>query len=179
MRERGDSSGSVDGEDDSWYVPGSQDHGRWSDGRRDHGNYRGMGYGGRRGVHNRRYTQPDDLTVGVWNVNGWTNMNLDYDIFCIVEKQFVNEQCRIDIPKHSWFYHNRQAKSRRAVKGSVGVAVHVKGTIIQQYSVNVDKAYDEILGLRLPHRVSGFAMIVYACYLPPENSVWGRNPDGF
>ncbi len=54
-RERRDSSGSVDGgEDDSWYVPGSQDRGRWSEGRRGHGNYRGRGYGGRRGVHNRR-----------------------------------------------------------------------------------------------------------------------------
>ena len=106
--------------------------------------------------------------------------NLDYDIFCIVETHFVNEQCRIDISKYSCFYHNRQAKSRRAVKGSGGVAVLVKDTVIQQYSVNViDKAYAGILGLRLTHRVSGFVMLLYDCYLPPENSVWGRNTDDF
>ena len=30
-----------------------------------------------------------------------------------------------------------------------------------------------MLGIELTEKLSGFVAVIYACYLPPENSVWG------
>ncbi len=92
----------------------------------------------------------------------------------------MSEQCQIDIPLYSTFYHNRLLKHRNAVKGSDGVAVLVKKDILNAYNIIVsDKSYDGILGLTFTHRASEFIFLLYASYLPPENSPWGRYPDNF
>ena len=49
-----------------------------------------------------------------------------------------------------------------------------------EYNVKViDKSFDGILGVEFRHKYTDFVFIVCACYLPPENSVWGKNSTAF
>ena len=50
----------------------------------------------------------------------------------------------------------------------------IKNEICDRFSVRiVDKTIDGVLGIELTEKLSGFVAVIYACYLPPENSVWG------
>ena len=56
------------------------------------------------------------------------------------------------------------------------------GYISQVSSFNIcviDKLIDGLLGLELKYLYSNSRFILYACYLPPENSNWGRDPESY
>ena len=42
-----------------------------------------------------------------------------------------------------------------------------------------DKSYDGILCLKFTHKFSNYCFILMSCYLPPSNSVWGRDGVSF
>ena len=75
---------------------------------------------------------------------------------------------------------NRQRTHRRAPKGSGGVAILVKNIVFDNFTVKVvDRDQEVILAIQLVNKETGFVCVVFSCYLPPENSVWGRNADAF
>jgi len=43
----------------------------------------------------------------------------------------------------------------------------------------LDKCVDGILGIECKNRFTDYKIVIFVCYLPPENSPWGRNPDLF
>lgn len=43
----------------------------------------------------------------------------------------------------------------------------------------VDQSYEGILGVMFKNKQSGFELVVFTCYLPPENSPWGRDASRF
>ena len=43
----------------------------------------------------------------------------------------------------------------------------------------IDKSIDGILGIDLRHRQTDLCFVVFSCYLPPENSPWGRDAETF
>ena len=43
----------------------------------------------------------------------------------------------------------------------------------------IDKALDGILSVKFQHKLTDFTFVVMCCYLPPKNSVWGRDSDKF
>ena len=52
----------------------------------------------------------------------------------------------------------------------------IKNDILIEYSMRViDKSYDGIMVLEFIHKHTNFTFVVCACYLPPDNSVWGQN----
>ena len=52
----------------------------------------------------------------------------------------------------------------------------IKNDILTEYSMRViDKSYDGIMALEFIHKHTNFTFVVCACYLPPDNSVWGQN----
>ena len=56
----------------------------------------------------------------------------------------------------------------------------VKQSVFNSFHVRVlDKAYDGILGLELHHKDTDTSIAMFTCYLPPENSPWGRDADSF
>ncbi len=127
--------------------------------------------------------------MSLWNVNGWTTnnsilrkeviANLKSDIFCIVETH-LTENSSITIGGYSTIIHNRSFKHKRAIRGSGGVAILIKDTILQSYKVTVsDKSIDGVLCVELKQKLSEFIFHVFLCYLPPDNSVWGRDADAF
>ena len=42
-----------------------------------------------------------------------------------------------------------------------------------------DKTYEGIIGLNFKHTTTDYSFMVFSCYLPPENSVRGRDAQGF
>ena len=43
----------------------------------------------------------------------------------------------------------------------------------------INKAIEGIIGLRVEHRESDYCFVVFSCYLPPEQSKWGRDASSF
>ncbi|XP_060556851.1 uncharacterized protein LOC132717406 [Ruditapes philippinarum] len=69
---------------------------------------------------------------------------------------------------------------RRAPKPSGGVGILVKKWVVETYEISiVDKSYDGILALKFDNHDIDTSVIVFSCYLPPENSVWGRDSQSF
>ena len=60
------------------------------------------------------------------------------------------------------------------------MAVLVKDQLLNDFKIRiVDKEIDGILGIEFENKYSEFSFVIYCCYLPPENSVWGREPSTF
>ena len=130
-----------------------------------------------------------ELALSCWNINGWTVENKtlretvikskNSDIMCLVETHLVaNDDITVD--GYTWYDFKRSVKHIRAPKGSGGIGILVKDHMLQAFTVKVvDKSLDGILGIAFTSKTSSMSFIVYVCYLPPENSVWGRNSDYF
>ena len=43
----------------------------------------------------------------------------------------------------------------------------------------MDKEIDGIIGVKFTNKYSGFFLMIFSCYLSPENSPWGRNDTQF
>ena len=62
----------------------------------------------------------------------------------------------------------------------VEVITLIKNDILIEYSMRaIDKSYDGIMVLECIHKHTNFTFVVCACYLPPDNSVWGQNATPF
>jgi hypothetical protein len=86
----------------------------------------------------------------------------------------------LDIDGFTWYGYNRQSIHVNAPKGSGGVGVLVRDELMTDYSVRViDRSYEGVIGIQLKHKVSEFTLLIFACYLPPENSPWGRDAVSF
>ena len=45
-----------------------------------------------------------------------------------------------------------------------------------EYDIDVvDKSVDRLMILRFIHKLTDYAFLLASCYLPPEQSVWGRD----
>ena len=64
--------------------------------------------------------------------------------------------------------------------GSGGVGVLISNSFLNNYAVlSVDKQHEDILVIFLEHKMSKFQILLRAVYLPPSNSPYGRDPEGF
>ena len=78
------------------------------------------------------------------------------------------------------FGHCREIRHANANRTHGGVGVFVKEKLFEQFDVSVlDNTYDGILCLLFKDKVTEFCFTVYCCYLPPENSPYGRDSTGF
>jgi hypothetical protein len=55
----------------------------------------------------------------------------------------------------------------------------VKNRLFGIYDIKKIALYEGILGLRFVHKHTDFTMVLYSCYLPPSNSIWGRDNTAF
>ena len=138
-----------------------------------------------------------DIKISMLNVNGWTSQNkvlregivrhLKSDIFCINETHFRNANLNVDgefgnyldkveMQNYTWIGNNRKHTNQRAPKPSGGVGVLVRDSLLDVYSVKVvDKDFDGVLALLFEDKETNYSFMCICTYLPPENSVWGRN----
>lgn len=81
---------------------------------------------------------------------------------------------------YNWFGFNRTERHRNAQKGSGGVGLLVKDSLVLSYEITViDKSLDDIFGVVFNHKYTDYSFAVFSCYLAPENSPWGREAQGF
>jgi exonuclease III len=126
------------------------------------------------------------LKISSWNINGWTEQNkhlrqylisnVKSDIFCLLETH-LNKDDNIVCEGYTCFLNNRKVKNKKAPKASGGVAILVKEKLFDVFRVKVvDNEIDGILGIEFVHKLNEFSFVIFACYLSPDNSVWGRDP---
>ncbi len=86
----------------------------------------------------------------------------------------------LECENYTVFLNNRQEKHKNARKYSGGVAVLIKSNVMKDFDAKIiDKSVDGLIVLELANKSSDFTIVLFACYLPPENSVWGRDPTSF
>ena len=124
-----------------------------------------------------------------WNINGWTEqnkllrseilLNINSDFVCLCETH-LHDDTKISIPGYKWFGYNRPHRHVKARKGSGGVGILVLDKVCIDYDINiVDKIQDGILGILCTHKISNFKIAIFSCYLPPENSPYGKQAEYF
>ena len=73
-------------------------------------------------------------------------------------------------------FHNRSETHINARKSYGGVAAIFKLDMYNEYDFAVvDKSVDGLMILRFTHKLTDHAFLLACCYLPPEQSVWGRD----
>ena len=125
-------------------------------------------------------------------MNGWTKNNavirsniIDHfqstDIISINETHLNNNiDDQPTLPGYRWYGHCRQSQHIRANKRQGGVGIFVNIDLYKYYVVSViDQSFDGILALHFQHKISDFQFILFSCYLPPEDSPWGRDSTSF
>ena len=124
-----------------------------------------------------------------WNINGWTDNNsnirlaainsFNADIICLGETH-LRDNHMINIDGYVPYDHRRKHIHINANKASGGVYFLVKNTVYTDYKiVELDKSVDGIFALKFTHKKSKYSFVVINTYLPPENSVWGRDATAF
>ena len=104
---------------------------------------------------------------------------INTDIISISESHLI-DQNSIHIDGYNWYGYNRQELHVRARKGSGGVGFLIKSWINCEYNIEiVDKCYDGILALKLTSHSTEHTILLFSCYLAPENSPWGRDAQSF
>ena len=135
-------------------------------------------------------TQPDfqlghhysktKYTVVEFNLNGWFTQKsphylqfkrdilefLNADFLILPEIHCVNPQQKIEIENYTVFQNNRNNANNRN-KGSGGIAIAIKNTILEQHTIisvfNGD--YDGQLGIKLKNRLTDFVIGLVGLYL--------------
>ena len=115
------------------------------------------------------------------NIRKTVLCNFDLDIICISETHLKdNVTNQPNLKNYHWFGHCRKLQNIRAPRAFGGVGIFVKNELFRHYDISpIDNCYDGILGLLFVNRISDAQFIVFSCYLPPEESVWGRDCDSF
>ena len=104
----------------------------------------------------------------------------DCDILSINETWIKDDNDSIDIEGYQWYGHRRRTVNRRAVKGSGGVGVLVANHLFPLYDIEItDKGIDGILALSLSNKVTNYKLMLITAYLPPDNSIYGRDSSMF
>ena len=80
------------------------------------------------------------------------------------------------INNYKMYFNNRKCINRKSPKGSGGVAIALKDTLFEDYSVEIQEENEEgMLALTLTNKWSNFKCALFCVYLAPENSVYGDN----
>ena len=102
------------------------------------------------------------------------------DLISLNETWLKDDTETIDIPGYTWFGHNRQLVNKRALKGSGGVGILAANYLFSEFDIFVlDKQFDGMLTLSLCHKETEYKFILVTAYLPPDNSLYGRDATGF
>ena len=97
----------------------------------------------------------------------------ELDIVCVTETFLLKEQI-IELPEYRWIGNNRKHISKRAWRGSGGVGILIKLSLLCSFDVAVisDK-FEGILWVQFIHKDTKSSFSVCVCYLPPIGSSRG------
>ena len=122
--------------------------------------------------------------MGFWNTRSWSvnknsdNYNVrqqilnycDFDLLGVAETHLLGESI-LDIPGYTWKGQNRKSIHVNSRKGSGGVGLLIKNTILEYFNVIVcEDSYEGILWIKFSARMCDFTFLMCECYLPPIDS---------
>ena len=127
-----------------------------------------------------------------WNVSGWTENNansrqsillgFNCDIL-VLQETHLKTNSLIKIPGYvsdNNYFNNRSETNVKAKKCYGGVAILFKNYLCNLFHIRlIDKSLDGVIAVEFTHKQTHSSFIVIGCYLPPEQSVWGRDSVGF
>ena len=129
-----------------------------------------------------------------WNVNGWfSDRNPYYQEFKVNVVQYLNidivvipethcmEHQIIKIDNYKIFQQNRPVVNANARKGSGGLAIAIKCSLLQNHSVEsvLQSSTDGLLGLKLINNETQFKLGIVANYLSPDSYHYGQDSEGY
>jgi hypothetical protein len=86
----------------------------------------------------------------------------------------------LNVTGYTWYGNNRSFVHVRARKGSGGTGILVKDSLFQTFYIDlIDKSFEGIIGIRLIDKISQCSVVIFSCYLPPENSPYATNCNDF
>ena len=95
---------------------------------------------------------------------------LNCDIFCVVET-FLRGNESLALPGYTFYGHNRGNLHNNARRGSGGVGVFVRDSLVQLYDILViDKTIEDIMWLKFSSKLGTDNLVLCVCYLPPAES---------
>ena len=98
----------------------------------------------------------------------------------INETWLKSDDDSIDIDGYTWIGNRRRFINKRANKGSGGVGILVSSNVYHNFFVDVtDKNHEGILAINLRNKHTDYTIALIAAYLPPDNSIYGRDPTSF
>ena len=81
----------------------------------------------------------------------------------------------MNVENYVFYGYNRQGRHRLAPKTHGGVGILVRQDVLNDYDCEVhSRSVDGVLAIKLHHKKSDYSLVIFAVYLPPENSPWGR-----
>ena len=99
--------------------------------------------------------------------------SLDLDLIGICET-FLRGKDELHLDGYTWLGNNRKELSKRAIRGSGGVGLFIRDSLLLNYCVSViDSKTEGILWALLLNRYDNQSITVCICYLPPSNSSRG------
>ena len=97
-----------------------------------------------------------------------------------INETHLSGQNQITIDGWKWKGFNRTETHKRAPKASGRVGLLIKDWIFEQFDTEIiDKSCEGIIGISFTSKTTAFKFLIFSCYLPPENSVWGRDAQSF
>ena len=104
--------------------------------------------------------------------------SLYFDILVIPETHLLKNET-IDLENYKLFHHNRPTLGN-VRRGSGGIAVAIHNTVLTYHKVvSIVKGLDGQLAIKLVNNVNEFSVGILALYLPPDNYIYGRDPENF
>ena len=102
-----------------------------------------------------------------------------FDVFIFLEQHCLpNEQ--FEIENFKIFQNNRPAKTGYARRGSGGIAIAINVSIFETHTLaSVVKGVDGQISVKLKNIFNDFKVGILGLYLPPENYVYGKDPENF
>ena len=99
---------------------------------------------------------------------------LNKDVTCLSETH-LSKKDTVNVDGYSWLGFNRSTKHVQSPFTHGGVGISKKNNMYDQYTINViDKSFDGILGIKLTHKITKYNIVIFSCYLPPDNSPWAE-----
>ena len=87
--------------------------------------------------------------------------SINSDIVCIQETH-LKENNTIYCKDYKWFGHNRVLQKKTVKKGSGGIGIFVKNSVLENFSVDVPiKNVDGILGLKFVSKSTEFSFLIF------------------
>ena len=81
---------------------------------------------------------------------------------------------------YRWIGNNRKCINRRAKSGSGGVGILVSDHLYKRFHIEkVDDSYEGILAVSFTDICPDYSFVLFTLYLPPENSLYGRDSAKF